>query len=37
MLRILSTLNPNAVRVLIAVGTLTMFVLSAGAPRGYGG
>ena len=29
--------NPNAVRILIAVSTLAMFVLSAGAPRGYGG
>jgi hypothetical protein len=37
MLKKLSALHPNFVRVLIAVGTLTMFVLSAGAPRGYGG
>jgi hypothetical protein len=41
MFRKLFTLNPshnaNVVRVLIAVGTLTMFVLSAGAPNGYGG
>ena len=29
--------HPNFVRVLIAVGTLTMFILSAGAPHGYGG
>ncbi len=33
----LSSLHPQLVRVLIAVGTLAMFVLSAGAPRGYGG
>jgi hypothetical protein len=37
MTRMLSTLNPKVARILIAVGTLTMFVLSAGAPRGYGG
>jgi hypothetical protein len=36
MFRKLST-NPNFVRILLAVGTLTMFVLSAGAPNGYGG
>lgn len=36
MTRKLSTLNPNVVRILVAVGTLAMFVLSAGAPRGYG-
>ena len=29
--------HSNFVRVLIAVGTLTLFVLSAGAPHGYGG
>lgn len=33
----LTTANSKIVRVLIAVGTLTMFVLSAGAPYGYGG
>jgi hypothetical protein len=37
MTRKLSTLHPNVVRILITVGTLAMFVLSAGAPRGYGG
>lgn len=37
MFRKLTTLNPNLVRVILAVGTLTMFVLSAGAPNGYGG
>ena len=33
----LSARHPKTMRVLIALGTLTMFVLSAGAPRGYGG
>lgn len=33
----LITSNPKVVRILFAVGTLTMFMLSAGAPRGYGG
>ncbi len=37
MYRKLIASNPKVVRILIAVGTLTMFVLSAGAPRGYGG
>lgn len=37
MNRMLTTLNPKVIRILFAVGTLTMFVLSAGAPRGYGG
>ena len=37
MTRKFFSLNPNFVRILIAVGTLTMFVLSAGAPHGYGG
>lgn len=37
MTRKLFSHNPNFVRVLIAVGTLAMFVLSAGAPHGYGG
>jgi hypothetical protein len=37
MYRKLATSHPKVLRVLIAVGTLTMFVLSAGAPRGYGG
>ena len=37
MYRKLSTLNPKVVRILVAVSALTMFVLSAGAPRGYGG
>ncbi len=32
----LTTSNPNVVRILIAIGALTMFVLSAGAPHGYG-
>jgi hypothetical protein len=36
MARKLASLHPNIVRILVAVGTLTMFVLSAGAPRGYG-
>jgi hypothetical protein len=31
------TSNPKVMRVLIAVGALAMFVLSAGAPKGYGG
>lgn len=29
--------NPNVVRILFAAATLAMFVLSAGAPQGYGG
>lgn len=29
--------NPNLARIVIAIGALTMFVLSAGAPHGYGG
>jgi hypothetical protein len=33
----LSNLNPTAFRILVAVGTLAMFVLSAGAPNSYGG
>jgi hypothetical protein len=37
MYRKLAALHPNVVRVLIAVGTLAAFVLSAGAPNGYGG
>jgi hypothetical protein len=37
MFRTLSTLHPNVVRAMIAVGALAMFVLSAGAPLGYGG
>ena len=37
MTRKLSTLRPNVVRILVAVGTLAMFVLSAGAPHGMGG
>jgi hypothetical protein len=37
MVQKLITSNPKFVRILIAVSTLTMFVLSAGAPRGYGG
>jgi hypothetical protein len=32
-----SASQAKLVRALIAVGTLTMFVLSAGAPNGYGG
>jgi len=37
MLRKLTTANPNVVHILIAVATIAMFVLSAGAPQGYGG
>jgi hypothetical protein len=37
MYRKFAASHPKMMRVLIAVGTLTMFVLSAGAPRGYGG
>jgi hypothetical protein len=37
MIRKLSTLHPSVVRILVAVGTLAMFVLSAGAPRAMGG
>jgi len=37
MFRKLTTLNPNVVRIMIAAATLAMFVLSAGAPQGYGG
>jgi hypothetical protein len=41
MLQKLNKLNPNAnpnvVRILIAAATIAMFVLSAGAPQGYGG
>jgi hypothetical protein len=37
MYRKLATSHPKVFRTLIALGTLTMFVLSAGAPRGYGG
>ncbi len=37
MTRKLPTLHPTLVRVLVAIGTLTLFVLSAGAPTGYGG
>ncbi len=29
--------RPNLVRILVAVSALAMFVLSAGAPHGYGG
>lgn len=36
MYRKFATAHPQVLRVLIAIGTLTMFVLSAGAPRGYG-
>jgi hypothetical protein len=32
----LIALNPNLVRILVAAGTLAMFVLSAGAPNGFG-
>ncbi len=31
-----SMMKANAIRVLIALGTLSLFVLSAGAPHGYG-
>lgn len=37
MYRKLTNSNPRVMRILIAVGTLAMFVLSAGAPKGYGG
>jgi hypothetical protein len=37
MLNKLNNLNPNIVRILIAATTIAMFVLSAGAPQGYGG
>ena len=37
MLIKLATSNPKVLRVLIAVGALSMMVLSAGAPLGYGG
>jgi hypothetical protein len=37
MTRKFFSMNPNFVRVLIAVGTVAMFVLSAGAPHGMGG
>jgi hypothetical protein len=37
MYRKLTISNPKVMRILFAVGTLAMFVLSAGAPRGYGG
>ncbi len=36
MTRKLSNLHPNVMRILVAVSALTMFVLSAGAPHGYG-
>jgi hypothetical protein len=37
MVRKLYALHPNVVRILIAVGTLATFILSAGAPHGNGG
>lgn len=37
MIRNRLSLHPRVVRVLIAIGALSMFVLSAGAPHGYGG
>lgn len=37
MFRKIAASHPKTFRVLVALGTLTMFVLSAGAPRGYGG
>ena len=37
MFRHLSAKHPKVVRVLIAVSALAMFVVSAGAPHGYGG
>jgi hypothetical protein len=37
MIRKFSTLHPNVVRIVVAVSALAMFVLSAGAPLGYGG
>jgi hypothetical protein len=37
MLNKLTTVNPKITRLIIAIGALTMFVLSAGAPQGYGG
>ena len=33
----LTSANPTLTRLVIAIGALTMFVLSAGAPQGYGG
>jgi hypothetical protein len=30
-------LQPTVIRALIAIGTLAMFVVSAGAPHGMGG
>ena len=29
--------NSRVIRVLLALGTISLFVLSAGAPHGYGG
>lgn len=37
MINKLTTVNPKFARIVIALGALTMFVLSAGAPHGYGG
>jgi hypothetical protein len=37
MVRKLTTSHPSLIRVLVAVGALAMFVLSAGAPHGMGG
>lgn len=37
MSRNFAALHPKLFRALIAISALTMFVLSAGAPRGYGG
>lgn len=36
MSRKLFTVHPKVFRILVGLGALTMFVLSAGAPRGYG-
>jgi hypothetical protein len=37
MLKKLMLRHPNVARTLIAIGALAVFVLAAGAPRGYGG
>lgn len=37
MVRNIAASRPSLFRALVAVGALAMFVLSAGAPHGYGG
>jgi len=37
MFKKFTTSNADVIRILMAVSALTMFVLAAGAPRGYGG